>query len=153
MILIRPKTPNINLMHHIIRKFNLRPADRIVVPKSNLRLIQHHAIYLGRNEQGVDVIAENKIGIGVRLVSADEFFKDVSTITRIERFIGSEYDRKRAIERAISLVGYDYDLFDFNCEHYSSLVQHNEKKSNQAQTATVMGVFTLLFLGLAYAND
>jgi hypothetical protein len=140
-------------MHYIIRKFNLRPADRIVVPKSNLRWIQHHAIYLGRNDQGIDIIAENKIGVGVQLVSADEFFKDVITITRIEKFIGSERDRKKAIDRAISLVGYDYDLFQFNCEHYSSVVQHNEKKSNQAETATALGVLTLLFLGLAYAND
>lgn len=131
----------------------MRPADRIIVPKSNLRWIQHHAIYLGRNEQGIDMIAENKIGVGVQLVSAEEFFKDVSIITRIERFTGSERDRKIAIDRAISLVGYDYDLFQFNCEHYSSVVQHNEKKSNQAETATALGVLILLFLGLAYAND
>jgi hypothetical protein len=136
-----------------LEALGLRPGDRIIVPKSNLRWIQHHAIYLGRNEQGIDIIAENRIGVGVQLVSADEFFKDVITITRIEKFIGSERDRKKAIDRAISLVGYDYDLFQFNCEHYSSVVQHNEKKSNQAETATALSVLTLLFLGLAYAND
>lgn len=136
-----------------LEALGLRPGDRIIVPKSNLRWIQHHAIYLGRNEQGIDIIVENRIGVGVQLVSADEFFKDVITITRIEKFIGSERDRKKAIDRAISLVGYDYDLFQFNCEHYSSLVQHNEKKSNQAETATALIVLTLLFLGLAYAND
>lgn len=140
-------------MHHIIRKFKLRPADRIIIPKSNLRWIQHHAIYLGRDEHGIDVIAENKIGVGVQLVSADEFFKDVSTITRIEPFMGSERDRKIAIDRAISLVGYDYDLFQFNCEHYSSVVQHNQKKSSQAETATALGVLALLVLGIAYTND
>lgn len=136
-----------------LEALGLRPGDRIIVPKSNLRWIQHHAIYIGRNEQGIDIIVENRIGVGVQLVSADEFFKDVITITRIEKFIGSERDRKKAIDRAISLVGYDYDLFQFNCEHYSSLVQHNEKKSNQAETATALIVLTLLFLGLAYAND
>ena len=42
---------NKNLLH-----WNLQPADRIVVPKSDLRFVQHHAIYLGKDANGTDWI-------------------------------------------------------------------------------------------------
>lgn len=54
-----------------ISQLGLLPADRIVVPKSGLQIVEHHALYLGRNHLGVDLIAENKIGSCVRLVTAD----------------------------------------------------------------------------------
>lgn len=28
---------------------NLKPGDRLVLPKSNLGLVQHHAIYIGND--------------------------------------------------------------------------------------------------------
>jgi|GEM_PF-5811160 len=37
--------------------YKLKPGDKIVVPKSWLRLIQHHVIYLGQDHFGQDLIA------------------------------------------------------------------------------------------------
>ncbi|MDI9319049.1 MAG: YiiX/YebB-like N1pC/P60 family cysteine hydrolase [Phycisphaerales bacterium] len=138
-------------MHPIISKLGIKPADRIVVPKSGLRIVQHHAIYLGQNKFGHDLIAENKIGFGVRMVTADEFFKDVIEVTRIERFNGSNHDRNKAIEKALLLLGKEYNLIGFNCENYANTVQHKSSYSNQVKTG--LGVFVALMLGVIILND
>ena len=118
-------------MNHIIKILSLLPADRIVVPKSGLRIVQHHALYLGKNHMGVDLIAENKIGFGVRLVTADDFFKDVIEVTRTERFKGDNFQRRIAVQRALDKLGQPYHLIDYNCQHYANEVQHSLIKSDQ----------------------
>ncbi len=145
-------------MNQKILQLGLLPADRIVVPKSGFDIIQHHALYLGQNHLGVDLIAENKIGFGVRLVTADDFFKDVVKVTRIERFNGSSYQRKLAVQKALNKLGQPYHLIDYNCQHFANEIQYNLIKSDQvdglfeglkvaAGVAIVIGLFNL------FAND
>ncbi len=116
------------------KNLNLKPADRIVVPKSGLRIVQHHAIYLGQNHQGQHLIAENKIGFGVRLVTADDFFKDVIGVTKIERFKGSNYERKLAVQKALNKCGLPYDLINYNCQHFANEVQYGKIESEQVES-------------------
>ncbi len=132
-----------------IKKHNLKPADRIVTPKSGLRLVQHHVIYLGQNYNGVDLIIENKVGHGVRIITADQFFSQSPEITRIERFKGNGYQREQAVKRALDNVGKPYSLINFNCESFSNLVQHNRVESKQSNTGLGLG---LLALGLLIAG-
>ena len=134
-------------MNKIIRHFNLKPADRIIIPKSGIKLVQHHAIYIGPNHQGIDMIAENKAGIGVQIITANEFFKGVTEITDIIRFKGDYFQRQSAIQRALRLKGKSYHLVNFNCESYANYVQPNHSTSSQATNG--LGIFTaacLLFL-------
>ncbi len=142
-------------MNQKIQKLGLLPADRIVVPKSGLRIIQHHAIYLGQNHQGQHLIAENKIGFGVRLVTANDFFKDVIEVTRIERFNGNNYQRRILVQKALDKMGQPYHLIDYNCQHFANEIQYNLKKSDQVEglfeglkfaavTALVIGLFNLI---------
>lgn len=126
----------------------LKPADRIVVPKSEFRLIEHHAIYLGRNHLGQELIIENKIGKGVQIITAEEFFNDVLEITRIEPFIGTEYERSLALKRAKSKLGRPYNLTTFNCQHFANYVQHYKAKSEQVETAGAFVAVCLVFFGL-----
>lgn len=132
-------------MNNYIAKYNLRPGDRIVVPKSGLRIIEHHALYLGQNYKGVDLIAENKIGFGVRLVTADDFFKDVIEVTRIEKFKGNNYQRKRAVQRALEKLGQPYRLIDYNCQHFANEIQYGIVESKQV-TAAFTIVCALFFI-------
>lgn len=129
---------------------SLKPADRIVVPKSGLRIVQHHAIYLGQNHQGQHLIAENKIGFGVRLVTAEDFFRDVIEVTRIERFNGSNYERKVTVQKALQRLGQPYQLIDYNCQHFANEVQHGKIESEQVENLfagiKVAAVFLLLFV-------
>lgn len=145
-------------MNSIVKKHNLKPADRIIVPKSGLEIVQHHAIYLGQNKYGEHLIIENKIGYGVRVVTIDVFLKNVSVITDIKKFKGSNYDRKIAIERALKNHGQPYDLINFNCEHFSNKVQHNVVESFQINRflAGLMFIFVfvlgLMFLDYSFNN-
>lgn len=141
-------------MNQKIKQLGLLPADRIVVPKSGLRIVQHHAVYLGQSHLGVDLIAENKIGFGVRLITADDFFKDVIEVTSIERFNGSNYQRKFAVQKALNKLGQPYHLIDYNCQHFANEIQYNLIKSDQvdglfeglkvaAGVAIAIGLFNL----------
>ena len=135
-----------------LQKWNLQPADRIVVPKSILRMVQHYDIYLGKDEYRTDWIAENKIGKGVHIVTASDFFSDVIEITRVEPFRGNQYQRKKAVQFAMSLEGRNYDLLELNCEHYANVVQHKLPIRHQAKTGIGLGVLGL-FVGLIFIND
>lgn len=130
-----------------VKKLGLEPGDRIIVPKSGLRIVQHHAMYLGQNHQGIDLIAENKIGFGVRLVTADKFFADVIEVTRIEKFRGNTYKRKLAIQRALQKLGHPYHLINYNCQHFANEIQYGKVESDQVANG-LAAVLTLLFIGL-----
>jgi hypothetical protein len=135
-----------------LQKFNLKAADRIVVPKSSLGVVQHHAIYLGKDKYGTDWIAENKIGKGVQIVNASDLFSDVIEITRVEPFNGNKQQRKEAVKNALALKGTNYNLLQFNCEHYANVIQHKVSISHQAKTAIGLGV-CFLVLGLLLKNE
>ena len=102
----------------LIRKLNLEPGDRIVVPKSFLGIIQHHALYLGYNSKEEHYICENMIGIGVRLIRVEDFFKGVNSVTRIEKFRGNNIERRKLVEKALSKLGKPYSLINYNCESF-----------------------------------
>lgn len=131
-----------------IHYHQLRPGDRILSPKSLFGIIQHHAVYLGQNYQGHDLIAENAFGKYVRIVTAEEFFEEYPTVTRIDRFQGSEGERVEAIQRALDLLNEPYNLINFNCEHFVNVVQFNKRESRQIGWA-----FFLILLGIiAFAS-
>lgn len=124
----------------------LRAGDRIVVPKSYLRVVQHHAIYLGV-ENGQHWIIENKEVFGVRVVNAATFFAGVNEITRINPFVPKHgYSRNDLINYALSKKGRRYHLTNYNCEHFANEVQHRVVKSRQADTGVGVAVFGLALL-------
>ena len=136
-------------MNAFIRNFNVRPGDVIVGPKSELKIVEHYVVYLGQNEWGNDLFAENKAGIGVRIIYYQQFAKENPTFSRIRRFNGNEFERALAIQRAKSLIGRSYDVVNFNCEHYANYVQYFIEKSKQVNTGLALAGLGLLILGLA----
>jgi hypothetical protein len=135
---------------------SLQIGDRIVVPKSNLDLVQHHAIFIGY-ENGHFWFIENKDGIGVRVVNADVFFTGVQKITRIVPFQPKNgYGRIELVNYALSKKGMRYHLTNYNCEHFANEVQHRVVKSRQADTGVGLALFglaALLIGGLASAGS
>lgn len=123
---------------------NLKPADRLVLPKSELGLVQHHAIYLGKDAFGNRQYIENYIGKGVRVIDESHLFRDGFIATRIEPFMGINFQRIEAVKRAISLIGKQYDLINFNCEHYANTVQHKRSYSNQVVNTIGLSVLALI---------
>lgn len=129
----------------LIRHFNLEPGDRVIVPKSLLGLVQHHALYLGYNELGEHLMCENVIGNGVILTRVDSFFQDIKSVTRIEKFDGNNFQRKLIVQKALTRLGKPYSLINYNCESFCNDVQHNIINSNQANVGLFIGFVTLIF--------
>lgn len=135
------------------RKFyldTLQPADRLVIPKSGLRLVQHHVIYLGKDNKGNRVYIENAIGRGVQVVNEAYLFRGGFELTRVERFTGNLHQRKAAVQLAMQMIGKQFDLLSFNCEHYANMVQHKKSYSNQVDVGLGFGLFVLVLgIGLS----
>lgn len=132
---------------------NLQPADRIVMPKSNLNLVQHHIIYLGKDKKGNRVFIENSISKGVQIVNEAQVFKDGYQITRIEKFNGTPQQRNEAIQRALKLIGKNYNLINFNCEHFANIVQYKSIESKQVQLGTGLGLGLIALIIGIFANN
>lgn len=132
--------------------YKLKPADRIVVPKSSFRIVQHHVIYLGCDHYGRHVIAENVVGNCVRIVSVDEFFANNPTVTRIVRFLGDGQRRKGAVQRALRKVGAPYNLINYNCEHFANEVQYGRSFSLQVGKAILI-LFAFVFAFIIFKDS
>lgn len=130
---------------------NLKPGDRLVLPKSNLGLVQHHAIYVGTDAYGNRQYIENYIGKGVQRVDENYLFRDGYHLTRIEPFIGNAFQRRLAVNRAVSLIGTQYDLVNFNCEHYANAVQYNKPFSNQVGNG-ILATLLLAVIGIGFSK-
>jgi len=134
-----------------IKFHNLKPGDRIVTPKSLAGIIQHHAVYLGQNQYGQDLIAENAYGKFVAIADAKKFFDEYPQITRVEVFKGNSFERRTAVERALKLLGKPYSLIDFNCEHFANYVQHGKTESFQVNRG-IVGLLILIIVGIAVSK-
>jgi len=134
---------------------SLQVGDRVVLPKSGLDLVQHHAIFLGLSN-GHYWFIENKDGIGVQVVDSETFFLGSEKITRIERFQPrAGYSRPDLVEYALSLRGKGYELLKYNCEHFCNDVQHRTVSSNQANIGVGIGIAAglALLIGIAASGD
>lgn len=141
-----------NTSLQIVNKLDLQPGDRVVVPKSNLKIVQHHALYLGYDDFGNHYMCENVIGVGVRLVKVEDFFNGVSKITRIEKYTGNNYDRKIVIQKALSKLGQPYSLINYNCESFVNDVLLRKPHSNQVGNA--FGLLALaVIIGVIFKNN
>ena len=131
---------------NFISRYGVQPADVIVVPKSEFRVVEHYAVYAGVNiyEPRQDLFLENKINYGVRIIDYNGFVAENPEFLRIRRFVGNEYERNLAMQRAWSLVGQKYNLLTFNCEHFANYVQNYEVKSNQVRAGLVLTGLALL---------
>lgn len=128
------------------RIYSLKPGDSIIEPLFRTGLSKHYAIYLGKDSNGNEVVAENHWIKGVNIISARDYFSSVKHIARIERFSGSELERTKALQRAFNLAGKPYDLLNYNCEHFATEVQKGRPRSNQVTNFTVL--FILFMIGL-----
>lgn len=130
-----------------VKKLDLKPGDEIVVPKSNWNFIQHHAIYIGYDRLGTHWIIDNNVNEGVRLITVDTFFSQVIQINAINRFKGTNDERKALVKKALASIGQPYSLIDFNCQHFTSEILTGKRESYQVQNIAAVAIITL-FIGL-----
>ena len=138
-------------INEFIRRYDIRPADAIIMKKKLYGMVDHYVIYIGvRNNQHVFIANYTK---GVRVIPVNElyFFLDNLVPTDIDRFKGNEYQRRSALQRALSRVGEKaYDYLENNCEHFKNWVHKGEHRSEQSENfkngAVVFG--TIAVVGL-----
>lgn len=122
---------------------NLRPGDELISSIFKTGLPQHHAVYLGPDDYGIDVISENDAKEGVRLVTARDYFSRVKKF-KVKAFEGTDQEREAAVARAFSQLGRPYHLMRHNCEHHTSFVRTGVTACKQV--AVMVGVLTFLFI-------
>lgn len=137
---------------------NLQPADAILLNKKFMGMLDHFAVYLGRHPQTNKPMFAANYTNGVQIlepVDVDSFLVKLVP-SKIERFYGTMYQRKAAINRALTMVGKtSYNLIFNNCEHYKNFVQFNKKYSPQVDTAgktAMIGGGIALLAGAASGN-
>lgn len=127
--------------------YGLEPGDTIVEPIFILGMAKHFAMYLGVDDKGVEWITENKKFKGVQIIIAADYFKNVSSIARIEKFNGNNAQRRVVVENAFRRAGKPYDLTSYNCEHYVNEITRGRPTSRQVEVASI-GAFALFLLFL-----
>jgi len=95
-------------------------------------------VYIGW-QNGIQVVAENQIGIGVRYTNLTEALAG-NSIKRFEKFGGTEAQRQSVISRINAKLGKAYDLVVFNCEHFAREVSTGKIESKQVRTASTLAI-------------
>lgn len=112
---------------------SLQPADAIVLRKKFMGMVDHYAIYLGKDEFGIPKFVAN-FTKGINIIPDKEINEQLQKYVpeRIEKFEGNRYERQSAIERAWSRIGEKaYGFFSNNCEHFKNWVHYGKQISEQ----------------------
>ncbi len=128
----------------------LHSADVIVVKKRKGlgRVLNHYIVNTGNNtfignlKNGVKVLSNTEL---------TELMINYEPI-RIKPFVGSNYQRNRAVNRAYSRIGQKYNLFNFNCEHFANWVQKERESSLQVTFTLLILVFGVTYKLIKVAN-
>ena len=131
----------------LIEQNDLRTGDRLITEKGPLS--RHHSI-VALIPGEVSLVAENQAGKGVQYITLEDFLlRTGSGKIWIQKFAGTEADRERVVPRIDGLVGTQYDLINFNCEHFANLIQNGAAVSKQVAVAALgviaIGIGVLLF--------
>jgi hypothetical protein len=129
------KIKTMNYTLSLIQQNSLKPADSIVLKKKFLGMADHFAIFLGYDyNKDPYIVANYKNGVQrVHKRELDVFLQKLEP-TRIERFVGSDEERKEAVNRAVKRIGeMAYDYFANNCESFKNYVQKGINYSAQAE--------------------
>lgn len=142
-------------IHQFITRYNLKPADAIVLRKKIFGMVDHYVIYIGVYENQHTFVANYTKGVKVIPNSELNQFLDVLVPTNIDRFPGHEAHRPNAVNRAISRINEKaYDYLENNCEHFKNWVHRGVHKSQQADNfkeGAVVALGTVAVVGLLAA--
>ena len=126
----------------------LKTGDLIVRQKGPFST--HYIVWIGW-QNGIQLVAENQRGLGVRYTSLQEALAG-NSIKRFEKFGGTEVQRQLVVPKIKNLLGKSYDLMVFNCEHFARWIATGKIESKQVRTASTIAITAGLSL-LASKND
>lgn len=125
----------------------LHHGDKIWTHARTLGVERHYGIW----DAEFGKVLHNTHPGGVQYISLGEF-SNREVFVEKRASVGHE---RQVVERARALMGRQYNLVSFNCEHYASVVHEGKKESPQLQRATVVtcvvGAFGFLWSRAANA--
>lgn len=133
---------------YLLNHQSLQPGDVVITPKSFANLVEHYIVFIG-NFQGVNWYIDNNNVFGVRWLDERTLINENPTYLRIRRMKNDHYSRMGAVQRAKSMIGTEYSLANFNCEHFANYVQGYTSYSKQVNNTAGIALFALaiLFIG------
>lgn len=134
--------PRAMLKQPIMNPGPLRHGDKVWVRGQTPGVERHYLIVDLRRR----ALLHNTLG-GVQYAKPGEF-------TGVEFFVEQRAPvgyEDVIVERARALIGTQYDLLLFNCEHFVNVVHDGKKQSPQLQRATLWG--TLIVGGIALLSQ
>lgn len=109
----------------------------------------HYGIYVGRTQGMLHGVVHNAKGHGVVLSEFREFAAGRPVV--IETRVAGGWRAEQVVaRRALALVGKEYDLLNFNCEHAATLAQTGRARSPQVEAFTLL---VLVALGVAVLSE
>ena len=145
------------IINEFVLAHQLKATDALVLRKRFIGMVDHYVLYMGLRANQPVFIANYKNG--VKEISNEEIRSYLQKLepVRIERFEGSESDRKLAFNRALSRIGERaYNYFSNNCEHFKNWVHFGDRYSSQVDTAGNIGLGTgsaIVLAGLVTKNS
>jgi len=132
----------------------LRIGDRLVRTKGGI-FTKHHVIYMGFwNHQ--HLIAENQVNFGVRYITLDQFLSE-GKLDRVEYNNFSQDVQISILDRVNKKIGTEYDLPDYNCEHFTNEILTGIVESKQIQNAIAIAAIgvglSLLAFGMPSSKN
>lgn len=115
---------------YLINYYNIQLGDKVSRLKRGVPVIRHYAVYLGTDEYGRHIFAENNVNNGVQIVLAEDFFRNAELV-RVESVGKSWEQRNRSVRFAKQKVGQNYNLINYNCEHFANEVTTGNRVSSQ----------------------
>lgn len=112
---------------------------------------KHRGVFVGYDAYGRAWVIHNDIG-GVVCWVLLEVFAAGPPVTLATRKARNPYEQRAIVSRAESLLGWKYDLLNFNCDHLVTYAQDGIATSPQLQ-GLALAFIVALFLGLAVASS
>lgn len=128
-----------------IERHKLKPGDAVEV--TDPLGIRHFVILLNNGPRAPRFIGNLNPGVQILSAATIEKYVNICEVTDIERFPGSENQRRNALRRAMRRCGENaYNVVFNNCEHFKNWVLHN--KSTSTQVAVYSGLGAAVGLGI-----
>jgi hypothetical protein len=112
---------------------------------------RHRGIFVGFDEYGRAWVIHNDMG-GIVCWVLFEAFAAGLPVALASRKARNTYEQQAIVSRAQSLLGWKYDLLNFNCDHLVTYAQDGIASSPQLQGFAV-AFAVALFVGLAIASN
>lgn len=109
----------------------------------------HYGIYVGSTREALRGVVHNAKGLGVVISELEEFAAGHAVVVET-RVMGGWWIQRRVAQRALSLLGRNYDLMNFNCEHAATWAQSGEARSPQVSGYVLAA---LLLVGLCALSE